>query len=146
MSIVDKARQFAHQAHGTQKRRDGLTPYYKHPEALVELLRTWGVTNENILAAAHLHDVAEDTVVSIDELEEAFGKEISDMVYNLSHQPNEDYPAYIKRIAKTNSVLIKLSDIIMNLSDDPTPKQVKKYSEALKVLVPLIADEHILKG
>jgi (p)ppGpp synthase/HD superfamily hydrolase len=143
MSIVDQAQLFARKAHGNQKRRDGLTPYFKHPESLVELLRTWGVTNENILSAAYLHDVLENCTTTEDELEEAFGKEICQLVVNLSHLPNEDYSTYIKRIAGTSSVVIKLSDIVMNLSDDPTTKQIKKYSEALKVLIPLILNKEV---
>ena len=62
------AKKFATHAHGDQKRKYTLEPYIAHPAAVVELVR--GVPHtEAMLCAAWLHDVVEDTPVTIDEVE-----------------------------------------------------------------------------
>ncbi len=78
VELVEAAYKYAHAAHQGQKRKSG-APFLEHPlETAITLanLQLDGST----LAAALLHDVPEDTTISITELEKKFGPEISKLV------------------------------------------------------------------
>jgi hypothetical protein len=60
--VVLLAEQIARKAHVNQFRRDGVTPYITHPEAVVKKL---GTESDDVLAVAWLHDVLEDTCVTV---------------------------------------------------------------------------------
>jgi guanosine-3',5'-bis(diphosphate) 3'-pyrophosphohydrolase len=60
----------AEQAHEGQFRRDGKTPYIKHPLAVAQILKDYNFTKNTLLAAAFLHDVVEDTEYTEDSLKE----------------------------------------------------------------------------
>ena len=62
--LLRRAYRFATAAHGSQRRRHG-TPYIEHPVAVAELaFECFGVLDGEVLAAALLHDVLEDTEVT----------------------------------------------------------------------------------
>lgn len=113
----------AHAATG-QKRKYTGEPYIKHPKAVVEILRTVAHTPE-MLAAAWLHDVVEDTSVTIDQIEAFFGPEIStlvEMVTDVS-KPEDGNRAERKALdrehlglANATAQTIKLADLIDNTS------------------------------
>lgn len=77
-SLLQRAFDFAFEAHKDQKRATG-EPYIIHPVAAAEILIELEVDEETI-AAALLHDVVEDTGVTLAELEKEFGKGIADLV------------------------------------------------------------------
>lgn len=132
-NLVTKARLYATAAHAGQFRRDGVTPYITHPAKVVELL---GDETETALAAAWLHDVLEDTVVTVDDLLAAgFPLGVVEYVAILSHAEDETYDDYIKEV-KGERVprLVKIADMLANLTDTPTPKQVAKYTKAILYL------------
>ena len=64
--MIDRAYQLASAAHATQFRRSG-EPYICHPISVAQLLVELGMDSESV-AAALMHDVAEDTPVTIDEI------------------------------------------------------------------------------
>ncbi len=68
---IKKAYEIARDAHKDQKRRSG-EPYIMHPVAVAQILFKFGMDNECIISAL-LHDVVEDTKVSIDFIKENFG-------------------------------------------------------------------------
>ncbi len=71
---------FAVRFHGDQKRPTG-APYLEHLlEALEVLVRGAGVRDPDVLCAAVLHDVVEDTQCTIDEVRAAFGDRVAEMV------------------------------------------------------------------
>lgn len=78
-ALVDRAIVFATQAHrGTERRGKGY-PYIVHPLEAMAIVAT--ITNDpELLAAAVLHDTVEDTDVTLDELREAFGERVADVV------------------------------------------------------------------
>ena len=77
---VTEAIEFAQARHGDQRRPTGV-PYLEHLlEALEMLVAGAGVTDPDVLAAAVLHDVVEDTGVSNDELAERFGPRVAELV------------------------------------------------------------------
>src|SRR6201998_2251470 len=77
---VAKAVEFAVRYHGDQTRPTG-APYAEHLlEALEVLVLGAGVSDPEILQAAVLHDVVEDTPCTIDDVRRAFGGRVSEMV------------------------------------------------------------------
>lgn len=130
MNMIEKAKEFATEAHSGQFRRDGVTPYIKHPKAVAERLAG---ESENLIAAAWLHDVVEDCGVSYDELSYEFNSEVADLVWCVSKLDRETYRERINyiKVCGEDAVKLKTADILSNLSDAPTKKQIVKYAKAL---------------
>jgi len=78
LDIVRRAYMTAESAHHTQKRSSG-EPYIQHPLAVAGILAHVRLDAPTI-AAALMHDVAEDTAVSLIEIEERFGTEIASLI------------------------------------------------------------------
>ena len=76
---MDKARDFAINAHKEQKRKLTSEPYFVHLEGVAQTLRDAGFSEE-VVAAGYLHDVVEDTSTTIEEIEKIFGKKIAVLV------------------------------------------------------------------
>lgn len=76
---------FAAKSHSGQHRKDGRTPYINHPIEVMHLLQhTADVSDEEVLMAAVLHDVVEDTDVTAHEIESVFGRRVSLLVLELT--------------------------------------------------------------
>lgn len=78
-SILDKALVFAIQAHANTARRAKNFPYIVHPLEAVSIVATM-TDDQDLLAAAALHDTVEDTEVTIEEIRSVFGQRIADLV------------------------------------------------------------------
>lgn len=91
---------------------------------------------------ALLHDVVEDTDVSLDEIYTQFGEEIGDAIKLLTHPEGMDYFEYVKQI-KHNALAkeVKIADLTHN-SDlsrlkevgEKDKKRIEKYKKALDIL------------
>ncbi len=79
---IQKALNFAIKAHTGQKRKSG-EDYVIHP-ILVAVLANYFNNNENVITAALLHDVVEDTPYTIDYIKDEFGKEVANLVEGLT--------------------------------------------------------------
>lgn len=78
-SILDRAIIFAVNAHqGTERRGKGF-PYIVHPLEAVEIVATM-TTDQELLAAAVLHDTVEDTNVTLDDIRREFGERVAKLV------------------------------------------------------------------
>lgn len=127
--LAERARLFAERAHGDQ--RYGDEPYLVHLEAVAALLREefgFGERPE-ILAAAFLHDVLEDTPTTPQTLAEAFGGEVAAMVAFCTDEPSganrkQRKAATYARMRRTmeaapdrcfGAVAVKLADRLANL-------------------------------
>ena len=113
-------------------RRDGVTPYIEHPKAIVQKL-----TDTLEKQVAWLHDVLEDTWVTVEILRELGVSEIViEAVVAMSHQKGESYKSYLVRLSQNElAKRVKVKDILHNLSDEPTKKQIVKYAHALLFLM-----------
>lgn len=149
--LIASAIDFATKAHGDQKRKYINTPYIEHPIAVATLVSSV-TSNEHILSAAILHDVVEDTPVTLQDIESKFGIIISRIVegltdvYTSENHPNikrlERKKLECYRIWKTSDTVktIKLADLIDNTSSivehDPNFAKVylREKEELLKVL------------
>lgn len=78
-SLLDKALIFAIKAHANSERRGKGFPYIVHPLEAVEIVSSI-TPDQELLAAAALHDVVEDTDVTVDEIRAEFGDRIADIV------------------------------------------------------------------
>jgi (p)ppGpp synthase/HD superfamily hydrolase len=122
----------ARKAHEGQFRWDETTPYITHPERVAAACV--GVDEKCV---AWLHDVLEDTDVELFDLaDEGVPFCVMDAVQALTKVKGEAYEDYLKRV-KANGLArrVKIQDILDNLGDTPSSKQVKKYAGALKYLL-----------
>ena len=88
-TLFDSATRFAVEAHaGTERRGKGF-PYIIHPMEAAAIVATI-TPDPEILAAAILHDVVEDTDCTVDELRREFGDRIAELVASESEDPMAD--------------------------------------------------------
>lgn len=116
---------------------DSLSEYafYKEPEEAEFLATEIGI-------AGILHDVVEDTCISIETIELLFGKEVARIVDLLTRREGESYMQFIDRIKTCpKAKIIKRCDIMHNMDldrletvTDADLARVKKYEKALKRL------------
>ncbi len=75
-----RADAFARERHDGQMRRGSATPYWLHPVRVAMGLMQWGVTDRDVLVAALLHDLVEDTITTPEEVRSAFGARAENLV------------------------------------------------------------------
>ena len=83
MTNAEKAKQYAEQKH--QGQLHGTRPFMMHLNEVVGALHEFGYLDDDLTAAAWLHDVVEDTPVEIEEIYEVFGERIGDLVDALTN-------------------------------------------------------------
>ena len=86
--LLDKAIVFAVQAHHNSERRGKGFPYIVHPMEAVEIVATI-TPDQELLAAAALHDTIEDTDMTVEQIREAFGERVAELVHSESDQMPE---------------------------------------------------------
>lgn len=99
-SAVARARAFAIEAHGAQ--RYGDHPYALHLDAVAGLLEPWG---HEAQVVGYLHDVVEDTAVTLDRVRQEFGDHMAACVALVTDEPGENRK---ERKARTNAKLSKV--------------------------------------
>lgn len=136
--MMNKAIQFATQAHGNQTRKWSDLPYITHPIAVSEIVRSVPHTEE-MLVAAVLHDVVEDTDVTLDQVRTEFGDTVAELVYYVTKiaVPSDGNRKVRKRIdadhyatGPAESQTIKVADILDNTVD--TYKKDPKFWSVYK--------------
>jgi (p)ppGpp synthase/HD superfamily hydrolase len=90
MEIIEKALKVASKAHEGQYRKHTETPYITHPVTVGMIVMKAGY-DEEMIAAAILHDTVEDTNLSLDDIRQEFGGRIAEIVEGCS-EPNKDLP------------------------------------------------------
>lgn len=118
----DKAAMFAIEAHqGTERRGKGY-PYIIHPMEAASIVAS--ITNDQeLLAAAILHDTVEDTDVTIEQIREAFGDRVAVLIQNETAPLDETMPwrekktAQVKQLASSpfDSKVVALGDKLSNM-------------------------------
>lgn len=148
ISKIKQAIYYAKKYHGNQKRKSG-EPYYSHPLEVAYMILDWSLDLEIIIAAL-LHDIVEDTDFSLEKITFLFNHNISQLVAKVT-KLNDSINIYrlteeetvLKLICGKQSrkaILIKLVDRLHNLRTIqymPQIKQIKKANETLRVYVPL---------
>ncbi|MBI5306284.1 RelA/SpoT family protein [Candidatus Wolfebacteria bacterium] len=158
ISLLERAFNFAKKAHQSQKRKSG-EPYFNHCYQTALQLANWQMDSSTI-AAGLLHDVAEDTINSIDEIKKNFGEEIAFLVDGvtklgyLKYQKEENSAKKTKQIETAENlrkmilalsrdlrvIFIKLSDRLHNMKTlyaQPAQKQKQIALETSEIYAPL---------
>lgn len=135
--LTCEAMKIAYAAHHGQFDKGGI-PYIFHPIHLAEQM-----PDEYTTCAALLHDVVEDTAVTLEELAEIFPAEIIEAVRVMTHGKDEPYLDYVRRI-KGNPIatVVKLADLRHNSDESRMPdaseeKRIhfrEKYRKAFDIL------------
>jgi guanosine-3',5'-bis(diphosphate) 3'-pyrophosphohydrolase len=125
LQLVLKAAFYSGEKHKNQRRRDvAETPYINHPlEVAYILMSEGGVTDAATLAAALLHDTIEDTNTTREELLMVFGREVSELVVELTDlattTPEDKKRRELEHAYKLSDKAkrIKLADKTANIRD-----------------------------
>jgi len=135
--LTNEAMKLAYRAHHGQVDQGGI-PYIFHPFHLAEQME-----DEYTTCVALLHDVVEDTEVTLEELATIFPKEVIEAVNIMTHRKGEPYLAYVARI-KENPIAkaVKLADLrhnsdesrLENASEETLAYFREKYKKAFEIL------------
>jgi guanosine-3',5'-bis(diphosphate) 3'-pyrophosphohydrolase len=150
MDLVLRAAEFAAEAHRDQRRKNVLAaPYINHPIGVARLLACSGILDPYVLAAALLHDVVEDTKVTLDEVRAEFGTEVGSIVGEVTDDrslskaerkrrqiesgPQKSYGA---KLVKAADKLHNCTDLFLEPPADwPAVRQRQYFAHAHAVLV-----------
>ena len=135
MKAIHMAKLFATQAHGNQQY--GREPYFVHLQAVAAMgVRLGG--DDLAERAAWLHDVVEDTDVTVEQLVEHFDVKVVIAVQLLTKKPDVIYEDYIARIRENPlALLVKKADTLCNLIQSTLQgnrKRIMKYTTQLQLL------------
>jgi len=147
---VDRAYKYACDLHQEQKRKSG-EPYIVHPIQVAGILADLKMDPDTVIAG-YLHDVVEDTVAEIDDVEREFGKDVAAIVDGVSKISKIEYKSDTERLAENHRklllamshdirvIFVKLADRLHNirtLSALKPEKQKRIAGETLEIYAPL---------
>ncbi len=146
---IERAYRVAERAHAGQMRASG-EPYVTHPLATAKILTDLYMDEDTIIAAL-LHDVPEDTLVTLEELREQFGDDVAQLVDGVTKLSQLRYgqdqveaeslrKMFLAMADDIRVVLIKLADRLHNmrtLAYKSDAKQIKIARETLEIFAPL---------
>jgi GTP diphosphokinase / guanosine-3',5'-bis(diphosphate) 3'-diphosphatase len=152
LSLVSRAYALAADAHAGVERKSG-EPYITHPVAVAAILADMQMDAETI-AAALLHDVPEDTTITLDDIRNQFGERVARLVDGVTKLKRIEWLSDREDVAKAESlrkmflamaddvrvVLIKLADRLHNmrtLGSMPTRNQLATAQETMEIYAPL---------
>ena len=149
MRRVRSAYEFARMAHSKQRRKTG-EPYIVHPIAVARIAGVELGLDANVVIAAFLHDVVEDTPYTLEDIRERFGDDVASLVRVVT-KPNKDKYEMSKQLdnfkqmlnamqGDIRGILIKLADRLHNmrtLQSMRTDKQMKIAGETDYFYAPL---------
>ena len=125
---IKKAINIAFKAHEGQYDKGGY-PYIMHPLHLAEEM-----TTENEVITALLHDVLEDSEISLDFIkEQGFSEDVTNALVSLTRRKDEEYSEYIKRIKNTGGIAlsVKKADLRHNMALGRLENLTEKDKERL---------------
>ena len=125
---IKKAVNIAFKAHEGQYDKGGY-PYIMHSLHLAEEM-----TTENEVITALLHDVLEDSEISLDFIkEQGFSEDVTNALVSLTRRKDEEYSEYIKRIKNTGGIAlsVKKADLRHNMALERLENLTEKDKERL---------------
>ncbi|BBD00676.1 MULTISPECIES: RelA/SpoT family protein [Sphingobium] len=109
-AMINRAYVFSVQKHGSQKRASG-DPYFSHPIEVAGILTDFNLDDQTIVTAL-LHDTIEDTLVTYEEIESAFGKDVARMVDGVTKLSK------IEAMSENERAAENLRKFLLAMSDD----------------------------
>jgi (p)ppGpp synthase/HD superfamily hydrolase len=142
LSKLQSVENFAKERHSSTIRKGGMIPHYEHLAGVVTRLKNLGITDEEVLSSAWLHDIIDDTETSFDELDQRFGSKVAVMVLSISKDKSlprtKQEEQYVKQLKEStfDAKLIKLCDISASLRDlkNAPVSKTKRIKEVKKKL------------
>lgn len=144
-ALIEKAISWAKRYHGDQKRRSG-EPFYSHPLQIAHMIASYMLTTE-VIVTSILHDIVEDTPVTLAMIREDFGERVAEMVDKLTrHRPDGNVITVEDMVSKAcqqkddEVLLIKLMDRLHNiqtLKAKDKAGQIRTIHETLQHFVAL---------
>jgi guanosine-3',5'-bis(diphosphate) 3'-pyrophosphohydrolase len=149
LDLIRRAYDFAHQAHGDQKRKTG-EPYIQHPLHTAFILAQIRADIPTIIAGL-LHDVPEDTSATLDDIQKIFGDEVAHLVEGITKLSKIKYRGiaryreslrkmFLAMAEDLRVILIKFADRLHNLRTLealPPEKQKRITQETLEIYAPI---------
>lgn len=136
-ALTKKALRISFNAHKNQIDKSGM-PYVYHPFHLAEQM-----SDEYTTCVALLHDVVEDTDITIDDIKnEGFPKDVIDAIALMTHDNDVPYLEYVAMIKKNPiAAAVKLADLRHNsdlsrldIVDSKALERLEKYKKAIQIL------------
>ena len=125
---AEDARDFARTKH--EGRMYGNEPYMTHIDGVASAFE-----DEHLKNIAYLHDVVEDTDVTIEDIREHFGEDVSRAVDAITRRKGELYFDYIHRVKQhPEATQVKLADLHYNLNEKTKPSLAKRNRKAIRIL------------
>ena len=144
-NLINKAISWARKYHGDQKRKSG-EPYYSHPLEVAYMISEYKLKTD-VIAASILHDIVEDTEVTVGMIHGTFGKRIGEMVDMLTRDRPDGSKLSIEQVLNKiyekqdeEVLLIKLFDRLHNLDTLDSTTLQKQLGTKLETvsLFPLV--------
>ena len=150
INVIRKAYEFSARVHKGQRRLSG-EPYLIHPLAVADIIADLKLDVPSVVGGL-LHDTVEDTLTSLDELKNTFGREIAALVDGVTKLSRANFSSREEKQAENfrkmllamgkdvRVILIKLADRVHNmrtLSHLPLEKQILTAQETLDIYAPL---------
>lgn len=144
MEMLEKAYQIAEKAHGNQRRKSGEL-YISHPLSVAGLLVELGMDSESV-AAALLHDVVEDTDVTLAQLRAVFGEDVAHLVDGVTKLTRINFSSVEEQQAENlrkmllamsqdvRVMLVKLCDRLHNMRTAEGWAPQKRRDKALETM------------
>ncbi|MGL6247739.1 MAG: RelA/SpoT family protein [Culicoidibacterales bacterium] len=149
LDLIDRAYRWAVRAHENQYRKSG-EPYIIHPISVAYILTTL-IVGPSTIAAGFLHDVVEDTPITLEEISKEFGPQVAKLVSGVTKLDKLEYRAsdatsanyqklIISMVEDVRVIIIKLADRLHNMrtiGNLPELKQKRIAQETMDILVPI---------
>lgn len=141
---IERAYRLAEKMHGDQRRISGV-PYILHPTSVACIVVDLGMDTDSVVAAL-LHDVVEDTPVTIEEVTEQFGSDVAHLVNGVTKISKIAYTSREERQAENvrkmliamaddiRVIIIKLADRLHNMRTIDCMKEQKRRDIALETM------------
>lgn len=137
-NVVQQAFVVAELTHQGQLDDAGECYFDSHIRVVADLVRKVCPTDRNLIAAAYLHDIIEDTYVTEEYLRRVFSDDIVDLVMEVTHEGKKDQNGYyFPRLETQRGIILKFADRLSNVSrmeawDDKRQQQYLRKSKFWK--------------
>lgn len=149
--MIERAKEWAVRHHAGQADKLG-KPYINHVTDVADRVSDCGAT---VRIVAWLHDIVEDTPVTLDQIETTFGSEVRNGVEGMTRYQGEDYfTDYLPRLMLNNLArVVKTADVEHNMAKldalrvvrpEDAERLSEKYNRALAILkAEACSDDHV---